>query len=551
MHLRFLTVFGLLALPSPSFATEWFVQPGGGGTGTRAAPFARIQDAINRAQPGDTVSVLAGTYPESIATVRGGTADKRIVIRAVGGRGSVMITTSSTVLTIAHPYIDVEGVVVDAQYAAADAVSVRTTGNHFALRNSEVRRTAKDAIDLGAPAGVLIENCLIHHALNAAGGRTDAHGIVAGAVKGLTIRGTEIHTFSGDAIQVDPGRSSPGWTDLTIEGCRLWLQPLPAAENGFAAGTVPGENALDTKAGLRMPRAKVTIRDTVAYGFRNGLISNMAAFNLKENVDATVDGVTVYDSEIAFRVRGAGADRAAALVTVKNAVIHSTAAAFRYEDAIDSFHVWNSTIGQGVSRAFRPASATGNPPDVRNVLIVASALPAEAARASNMAVAADVFVNAATHNYVLAKGARPIDAGTQLAEVKADRQGTARPQGAAWDIGAYEFRRRQPSDKLGDSRRHVHRRAQPEDMGRLFLDRVPSVDHQARVPHDRGIVEELVVRQDCDAVDRLEGAPIERRHVRQRTNPLPVGRVECRNMRIAVAHHGPALLQLADDVKCG
>ena len=76
------------------------------------------------------------------------------------------------------------------------------------------------------------------------------------------------------------------------------------AENGFAAGAVPGENAMDTKAAAANVRSRITVRDTIASGFRGGLISNMAAFNFKENVDATVDGVTVFDSEIAFRLRG-------------------------------------------------------------------------------------------------------------------------------------------------------------------------------------------------------------------------------------------------------
>ena len=79
----------------------------------------------------------------------------------------------------------------------------------FILRNTEVRSTSRDAVDIGAPQDVLIEGSLIHHALNAADGRTDAHGIVAGAARRLTIRNTEVHTFSGDAFQIDPGAPRP------------------------------------------------------------------------------------------------------------------------------------------------------------------------------------------------------------------------------------------------------------------------------------------------------------------------------------------------------
>ena len=236
-----------------------------------------------------------------------------------------------------------------------------TAGTGLTLRHVEVRRSSRDAIDIGSADDVTIVDSLVHHALNADDGRTDAHGIVAAAVHRLTIRNTQVHTFSGDAIQVDPGRSAPGWSDILIEGCDLWLAPLPAAVNGFAAGTVPGENAVDTKANPGMARATLTIRDTRAHGFRNGLIPNMAAFNLKENVDVLVDRITVYDSEIAFRLRGGGSDtsKPGAHVRTMNALVYDTAVAFRYEDDLEGLHVWNSTIGRGVPRPFLECGVEG------------------------------------------------------------------------------------------------------------------------------------------------------------------------------------------------
>ena len=167
-----------------------------------------------------------------------------------------------------HAYLVVDGLVLDGQYAADDTVRVTSSGDFLVLRNTEVRRSSKDLIDMAAPEGVLIDGSLLHHALNAAGGRTDAHGIVAGAVRDLTIRDTEIHTFSGDGLQVDPGRAAPGWDRVTIEGSKIWLAPLPAPENGFAAGAVPGENAVDTKAAATNVRSRITVRDTIASGFR-------------------------------------------------------------------------------------------------------------------------------------------------------------------------------------------------------------------------------------------------------------------------------------------
>ena len=424
--------------PAEATATEWFVAIGGTGPGTASAPFGRIQDALNVAQAGDTVTVAAGTFAESLQTVRNGTASLPIRLRAQGSRGTTVVTFAGRVLRANHAYVTVENLVLDGQFGVSDTVSVASTANFLTLRNLEVRRSTVDLIDIRAPQGVLIENSLIHHALNAANGRTDAHGIVAGSARDLTIRNTEIHTFSGDGFQIDPGRAAPGWDRVTIEGSRIWLAPLPAPVNGFAAGIVPGENAVDTKVGATLPRANITIRDTVAWGFRSGLIGNMAAFNLKENINAVVDRVTVYDSEIAFRLRGGGSAPTGAWVTVQNAVIYGVSKAFRYEDNIQNLKLWNITLGRNVTSAFQAASSGSGGLEVRNVLVLGASLPTEAAHASNRWTGAESFVDAANNNYALAPGATPIDAGVTLPSVKTDRAGTARPQGAAYDIGAFE-----------------------------------------------------------------------------------------------------------------
>ena len=434
----------LLAMPGE--AAEWFVAPAGTGSGSKADPLGRIQDALNIAQPGDIITLRAGTYRESVRTVRHGTARAPIRVRAVGERGSVLITAPGRVLTVDHAYFTVEGLVIDGQYGMSDTVRTSTGGSYLTLRNTEVRRSTHDLIDItGSPTGVVIENCLIHHALNAANGRTDAHGVAAGAVRNLTVRNTEIHTFSGDALQIDPARSAPGWTAVTVDSVRMWLAPLPAAENGFPAGTVAGENAIDTKASAGLARATLTIRNTTAWGFRNGLIGNMAAFNLKENINATLDGITVFDSEIAFRMRGGGTSGTGAWVTLKNTVVHDVLTAYRYEDNIERLYIWNSTIGRGVKRSFQAAASTRAGLDVRNLLILGSR-PIEAADRSNLTVGELAFVDASKHNYHLAPSAAAIDAGTTIGGVQSDRDGALRPVGIGYDAGAYEWHPPDPGE---------------------------------------------------------------------------------------------------------
>jgi hypothetical protein len=216
----------------------------------------------------------------------------------------------------------------------------------------------------------------------------DAHGIAAGAVRNLRIINTEIHTFSGDGIQVDADRLHPGWDRVVVESCHIWLQPLPRAVAGFAAGIVPGENAIDTKTplGIDTP-ANLTVHDTLAHGFRGGLV-RMSAFNLKENVRVDVQGVTVHDSQIAFRIRGQTAKSPyAANVSIADSLIYDVGTAIRYEAAIEKIRLRHTTIGPGVVRVFdNQASHARGVIDGRDVLVIASKLPEQLDGGNNRAL---------------------------------------------------------------------------------------------------------------------------------------------------------------------
>lgn len=425
--MRSLAILFLIASTGHARAADWYVATGGTGDGSQGSPFGTIQQGLEAAMPGDVVIVAPGSYG-AIETRRAGSAAAPITVR---GETGVVVTTAGRVLTVSHPFHVFQRIVFDAQYGDDDAVRIETAAEATVLRDCEVRRAQRDCIDLGGPNGVLIERCVIHHCLNSAGGRTDAHGIVGANVRDLTIRDTEIHTFSGDAIQFDPGRATPAWDNVLIEGCSFWLEPLPAAENGFAAGTVPGENAVDTKVPTGSS-SHLTIRDTMAFGFRAGLIGNMAAYNLKEGVVAQLDRITVHGSEIGLRLR------APASVAVTNAVIFDVDAAVRYEDDIVAPQLHSSTIGGRVTRAFVEASSPSTVIDGKDVLVLAAALPDElSATTGSLAVDATAFVDAAGDDYHLAAGSPAIDRGTELALVT-DRDGISRPQGASHDVGAYE-----------------------------------------------------------------------------------------------------------------
>jgi hypothetical protein len=170
--------------------------------------------------------------------------------------------------------------------------------------------------------------------------------VVGGPVKNLVIRDSEIH-LSGDAIQFDPGRQLPGWSD---------------SSRGLQALTPAGERRERVRGRGRARRerhrhedepcacAKLTVVDTTAWGFQKGLITNMAAFNLKENTRGarSRDGVRL---EIALHARP-GSNGAPGCGS--NAVVHDVAKAVRYEH-IEKLGAGSTSAGASRQRSSRRA----------------------------------------------------------------------------------------------------------------------------------------------------------------------------------------------------
>jgi hypothetical protein len=93
-------------------------------------------------------------------------------------------------------------------------------------------------------------------------------------------------------------------------------------------------------------------------------------------------------------------------------------------------YIYNNTVDASTANA---VVNSGTTIDSKNNL-------GPATSGSNLAINAAYFVNYAEHDYHLVAGSAPINAGVNTSPtVTTDIDGTARPQGAAYDIGAYEF----------------------------------------------------------------------------------------------------------------
>lgn len=99
MKLTVLTGLTTMALATTLHATELHVATNGSDVnrGTKSAPLRTIQRAADLAQPGDVITVHAGTYRERVNPPRGGTSDRRRIVYQAARSETVEIKGSEIV----------------------------------------------------------------------------------------------------------------------------------------------------------------------------------------------------------------------------------------------------------------------------------------------------------------------------------------------------------------------------------------------------------------------------------------------------------------------
>ncbi len=253
-------------------------------------------------------------------------------------------------LSITKPGV-YENILIDGEWI--DSTLVKITSDNVILRHCEIRNGRHNAIAVYAK-NVVIESCKIHHLL--AGTfqeQRDAHGIT-GCPQGLTIRNCDIGLVSGDAVQFDPGRGP--WDHVVIENCTLWTAPLTLDAAGFQKGQRPGENAVDTKQSETNARSRIIIRNCRMFGWRQpAAISNMAALNLKNHIEATVEQCVLHENEIAFRVRGGTGEYGGAHVAIDRCAVYDSLVAVRAEDKIHNLKIRRLGIAADGTLPFKEA----------------------------------------------------------------------------------------------------------------------------------------------------------------------------------------------------
>lgn len=392
-------------------ADNFFVSPTGNDSaaGTAAAPWRTLQKAATTVDAGDVVTVRAGTYV-GFDLRTDGTAAAPITFTAEPG---VTINqrnarTPDGINLEGADYIVIEGFAVNG-IARAGIRSV--TNHHVTIRNNSTDQNGVWGIFTGFSDDLLIEN-------NTTTRSGDEHGIyVSNSGDRPVIRGNTIWGNHANGIHLNGDESAGG--DGIISGALI--EDNIIYENGAGGGSgINGDGLQDS-----------IIRNNLLY-------------------DNHASGISLYQID--------AAEGAKNNLVVNNTIVMASNArwALNIKNASTGNRVFNNILyNNHPSRGsidIAPAALAGFVSDYNVVMNRfttndnSSQLTLAQWRAATgqdmhsiVATPSQLFVSAAADDYALSTSSPAVNAGTSTSAPSDDLEGTPRPIGGGWDIGAYEF----------------------------------------------------------------------------------------------------------------
>jgi hypothetical protein len=391
----------LAALCGQSQAATYFVANPDPGTsmaasanGSEAEPWPTISHALSQLQGGDTLFVKPGLYQEASLLIPGtisGTPANPARIQALPG-GSVILC---------GPGRDT------GQVKLAACSNLVFAG--FIITNFS------QGIILEGTTDVTVQDCVIQHigqeALSIRGNARQVR------VQGCSISQSGAGQPTGSAISVGSGPTEPldNTRGVTLRSNLIYRVA------GSAIELKPGTYACNAE--------RNTIYDVRPGGQRGAIEVSESRSGVQQwtaNPNHHVSGNLLHDTGTAIRV-------STGCRVVNNLIYHLApgACGIVVMDAVGDGYprfVYHNTIDIPSDRAVLMSAGAA---DVRNNL--------GPVQTNNLAADASFFVNGVGHDYHLAPGSPPVDAGLDLITIVGeDREGTRRPRGRGVDLGAYE-----------------------------------------------------------------------------------------------------------------
>lgn len=349
--------------------------------------------------PGQTLCLRGGTYAQSITGVSnsGNSWAEAKTIRSYPGEVAT-ITGGAYLGGISARYLIfdslvfngssfADGIKITTSSSTSQAATIDQAAHHIRVINSEIKNIGGQGFFMSDMAGSneFINN-KIHDGGGSAVGPCYDHGFYIGSSDNL-IEGNEIYNWSGYGITIYNGYEEYGWSHETAN--RNIMRNNYIHDNGrTCTGTVAG---IGISSG----------DDNEAY---NNIITNTSRATGGTGIGIQIDGC--YGVDCGYRAR----------------VYNNT--------------VYNNT---GVGIYDQPEAFKS---DVRNNIIYNNSqgglITNNGTYSNNLIGTNPQFVSAGS-NYRLSGSSPAINAGTTISTVTTDFEGTPRPQGGAYDIGADEY----------------------------------------------------------------------------------------------------------------
>jgi len=422
MRLLFALLLLLLATvygSNTAIAATYFVDDSGNddAPGSEAQPWATLQRAADAVQPGDTVFVRSGFYSGGHFTTSG-TPSMRILLAAFAGETPVVNANNP----VTRDGINLEG----ASYMTVRGFTVTGTGragiravlcDGVEIRNNITDNNLRWGILTGFCDDLIIED-------NQASNSVDEHGIyVSNSGDRPQIRGNLVFGNNANGIHMNGDLSEGGdgiISEAVVEGNLIY-------DNGGAGGS--GINCDGVQDSLI---SNNLIYDTHASGISLYQIDGGAASSNNRVLNNTV--LVASDGRWAMNIQNGATG-----TVLRNNIFHSE---HSFRGAIDICPACLTGLDSDFNAVEDRFTTDGGD----STLTLAQWQAAYGQDAHSVASTPDaLFTSPATGDFTLLVPTSPaLNSGMTLNEVPFDLVGTSRPQGSAYDIGAYES----PSQEL-------------------------------------------------------------------------------------------------------
>jgi parallel beta-helix repeat protein len=405
----------------------FYVAPNGsnGDDGSSATPWLTIQHAVDNVTPGDTILLRSGTYAGA-RIEQSGTAAAWITLAAAPGAAALInspgpnnkhssnleFETWEGDETVA--YWLVEGLEVAA--APNWGIDLRgSEGNHshdFIIRNNRVHDNGRDSGKSGIFTG-FVDNVIVEGNESYSNGE---HGIyLSNSGDHFLVRANRLHHNNNCGLHIN------GDLDSGADGI---------ISDGLIENNIIYENGDGGCSGINMDGVTATIvRNNLLYENHAGGISIF-----QENGAVCSQDIQLLNNTIVQAEDGRWAINISDDACINNKI---------FNNIILTFHDWRGSIVipksplSGFESDYNVIMDRFSADDDNSVITLSEWQALGYDSHSIITSPAEVF--AGPNDYHLHPKSPALDAGLTLPTVKADIEGRSRPQGAAYDIGAYEF----------------------------------------------------------------------------------------------------------------